>query len=104
MITPTATLKTGKSPARKILRARLRALHDRLELMQDGPSTPKDLHELRILVRRAEAALLLTRDVCESKAWGWLRRKLRRLRRGSNRLRDDDVLRKWLAASESSAG
>lgn len=68
-----------------------------------GNLSTKNLHELRIACRRAEAALRLCREPTESPAWNWLRRHLRLLRRACNLARDDDVLRTWVRHQDSTA-
>lgn len=70
-----------------------------LRRIERGRCSPNELHELRIACRQAEAVLRLERDSSPSRAWRWLRRNLRSLRRSCNSLRDDDVVRKWLVAN-----
>ena len=81
----------------------LQAAASRLCEARRSSLSTKELHELRIACRRAEAALRLCRDAADSHAWNWLKRQLRLLRRACNQARDDDVLRTWVRRQGSSA-
>ena len=61
-----------------------------------GELSEESLHELRIACRRAEAALRLCQDAADGRAWRWLKRQLKTLRRACNDARDDDVLCQWV--------
>lgn len=61
-----------------------------------GELSKDSLHELRIACRRAEAALRLCQDAADGRAWRWLKRRLKTLRRACNDARDDDVLCQWV--------
>lgn len=88
--------KTAPHTPQQVVRSRLRALSRVLKPLADGRLPAKELHELRIACRRAEAALSLC-DCSERIASAkWLRRHLSDLRRTGNVIRDNDVLRKWL--------
>ncbi len=62
----------------------------------NGELSEKSLHEVRIACRRAEAALRLCQDAADGRAWRWLKRRLKTLRRACNDARDDDVLCQWV--------
>lgn len=83
-----------------IWRRRFRDVAKSLRAIKLGDDSPGQLHELRIACRRMEAVLRLVRDGIDSRPWRWLRKNVRDLRRSTNELRDDDVLRKWLAENE----
>ncbi len=69
----------------------------------NGDLSEDSLHELRIACRRAEAALRLCQDAAEGRAWRWLKRRLKTLRRACNAPRDDDVLCRWVQRHGTSA-
>jgi CHAD domain-containing protein len=68
-----------------------------------GELSEKALHELRIACRRAEAALRLCQDAADGRAWRWLKRRLKLLRRTCNAARDDDVLEQWIQQHKTSS-
>lgn len=74
----------------------LKKAASRLREAADGELSAKQLHELRIACRRAEAALRLCQDVADSRALQWLMRRLKVFRDICNEARDDDVLCKWV--------
>jgi CHAD domain-containing protein len=76
----------------------------RLRDARHGELSEKPLHELRIACRRAEAALRLCEDAADSKAWRWLTRSLKSLRRTCNQARDADVLEDWLKRQTTPTG
>lgn len=75
----------------------------RLSDAANGNLSTEPLHELRVACRRAEAALRLCRERADSRAWRWLKRRLRTFRHACNEVRDDDVLRKWLKRLDASS-
>ncbi len=74
-----------------------------LRAIAQGDDSAGQVHALRIVCRRTEAVLRLGRDAAKSRGWRWLQRNLHDLRQSTNALRDDDVLRKWLAENEMSS-
>ncbi len=100
MATASEPLTNRRPTARRIMRGRFRELEQALRKVDCGRCTPDELHELRIACRKTEAVLRLTRDAAKSRAWRWLRRNIRLLRRSCNSLRDDDVLCKWLVDND----
>jgi CHAD domain-containing protein len=71
--------------------------------MRDSHSGPRELHQLRVACRRAEAALRIFRDLLPTQSVHWLRKRIRKIRRSTNITRDQDVLRKWLKKQKGSA-
>ena len=69
----------------------------------NGKLSVKSLHELRIACRRADAALRLCKDAADGRAWRWLKRRLRTLRRACNEARDDDVFDKWVQRHDTTS-
>ncbi len=84
-----------------LVRQRLQAVARALKAAQAKTLSPKTLHALRVGCRRTEAALESCRDVLPAKPLAWFRKHLRRLRQSCNRLRDDDVLLKWLKTQKA---
>lgn len=82
--------------ASQVIRQSLQDAALRLHEAGHGNLSPKSLHDLRVACRRAEAALRLSQDVADSRAWAWLKRHLKILRHTCNQARDDDVLAKWI--------
>lgn len=103
-VAPTERWWTHRKPrpvdgvARRALRKRLRkvrrlAARCRLE----RPVPPELIHQLRVAIRRAEAALRVFAPLLPRGRGRWLRRRLQRLRRAAGKVRDFDVLEARLA-------
>lgn len=103
MTTMAKEVCSRRRSATSVVRERLQTLAQRTRAVTEQTLSSPMLHELRIACRRAEAALRLTREAANSRAWKWLRKQLRALRRECNQARDDDVLRKWVRQHDSSA-
>jgi len=85
--------------ARRVLKRRLSALPDLLRLA--AATSERDLeavHQLRVLTRRATAALQLFRGCVDQKTARQIRRQLRRIRRAASDARIDDVHAQTFAA------
>lgn len=96
--------KRRRTTATSVIALSLRTMSKRLRDARHGELSEKPLHELRIACRRAEAALRLCEDAADSRAWRWLTRSLKSLRRTCNQARDDDVLEDWLKRQATPTG
>lgn len=85
--------------ARRVLDARLAAIHTHWPAALAPAGDPEPVHQLRVATRRAAAALRVFADLVPRKAERHLRRSLRKLRRAAGAARDSDVfllkLRRW---------
>lgn len=88
--------KPRSTTAASMIALTLRTMSKRLRDARQAELSAESLHALRIACRRAEAALRLCEDAADSKAWRWLTRNLKSLRRTCNQARDADVLASWL--------
>ena len=79
--------------ARRTLAGRFAVLDDALSVVIDaGVVEPDAIRRLRVAARRAEAALRAYKDVLPRKRAARLKDDLRRIRRATRVVRDDDVL------------
>lgn len=89
-----ATRAIPKEPRIDATLARLlQETASRLRSAANGKLSAKSLHQLRISIRRAEAALSLCRRAVPRPPQRWLKRRLTKVRRVCNPSRDLDVLR-----------
>ncbi len=98
----------GDAPVSKVaeqtLRARLAVVQDYLPLgALEYEADVEYIHQLRVAARRAEAAIDMYRELLPEWRVVWIEKQLRRIRKGSNQARDDDVLADRLAAAEGAA-
>jgi CHAD domain-containing protein len=91
---------TGTSPGEPVSTVAARTLQGRLGavlhyLPLAAEKADEDLeyvHQLRVWVRRASAALSLYQDLLPRRRSCWMRKQLKRVRRAANNARDCDVL------------
>lgn len=88
--------------ARRLLRQRLRAVASAADAVAAGMPRPAAIHRLRVVARRAAAALTAFRPLVPPRHRRWFRRVLRGVRRSVGETRDLDVIlaRVRTAASE----
>jgi CHAD domain-containing protein len=77
--------------ARRVLRARLDAVHTYLNLVLKKDEDPESVHQLRVSSRRTAAALDMFEDCLPSKVHSKAKKKLKKLRRAAGAARDWDV-------------
>ncbi|MDY7108477.1 MAG: CHAD domain-containing protein [Planctomycetota bacterium] len=92
----------GRTPladgARTILEARLAPIHPLLTLAHKRHEEDIEyVHQLRVAVRRAEAAMRAFRPCCREKRWKRLSKRLKTIRRAAGGARETDVLGAKLA-------
>ena len=87
--------KTTDQSTFTLLRAKLEAVWFSLLLVTKNPENNRDsIHQLRISVRRAMAALKLYRTLLPKQRAKWMKKQFKRVIRVTNDLRDGDVFMK----------
>jgi CHAD domain-containing protein len=85
--------------ARRVLQLRLAGVGERLPpALLEPDKDQENVHQLRVASRRAGAALRTFRRCFADKAYRWVRRRLRRVRRAAGAARDADVFLATLMA------
>ena len=93
------------TPEDRVIDVAARAVADRLDAVRRylkrcaKAGGEKDIHQLRVWSRRADAALALYADLLPSKQFQWFRTWLKRSRRAAGRVRDCDVFVRWVNES-----
>jgi CHAD domain-containing protein len=77
--------------ARRVLKARLDAVHKYLKLVVTKDEDPESVHQLRVSSRRTAAALDMFEDCLPAKVQSKAKKKLKKLRRAAGAARDWDV-------------
>jgi CHAD domain-containing protein len=99
-----ARVVTPPTNWRSLTEQQLQDVQTALERMKDSHSGQRQLHQLRVACRRAEAALRIFRDLLPTQSVHWLRKRIRKIRHSTNVTRDQDVLRKWLEKQKGAVG
>jgi CHAD domain-containing protein len=73
-------------------------------VVEKSESDPEFIHALRIWSRRTSVALILYKDLLPKRRCSWIKKRLKRIRRGTNAARDCDVLIQWLKKDVTRAG
>jgi len=74
----------------------LASFNEALQDLSAKGHNPRRLHQLRIVIRRVDAALYLCKAGLNKSERRWFQRYGRRLREASNGVRDCDIVLKWL--------
>jgi CHAD domain-containing protein len=82
--------------AGRALAGRLDAVRKYLKRAAKGHG-PEDVHQLRVWARRSDAALNLYADLLPGTHLRWFRKWLKRLRKAAGKVRDSDVLARYIA-------